>query len=194
MRRAAVIVAVFVVAGAGAGVLWELLWTPPQGVALDDQFVFTSSGLTSSFSGTALHAVIGFATGLLLGAGVAARAGDRELASLGGVVVGSLLAAVVMTVVGTSLGPPDVDEAVQGREDYTLVEQDLRVQGAAAHLGFPAGALLGLGGVFLSLSRRRAHQAEPERTTGVGHASSPDAPHDSPRDPGDRLGEGAPPR
>ncbi len=156
LRRVVVVTALFAVAGVAAGVLWELVWTPPQGVALNDSFSLTSAGLSQAFSGTALYALIASVTGLLLGAGAALRYDGAELVTLLAVAVGALVAAPLMAVVGVALGPPDADEAARGVEDYTLVQQDLRVEGVGAYLAFPSGALLGAGGVYLSLSRRRS--------------------------------------
>lgn len=167
-RRIAVAVGLSLVVGALAGVAWELLWTAPRGVALDDRFTFTSSGLGQTFSGTALYVILGFAAGLLLGAGAALRADGAELVTLAALVVGSCAASAVMAAVGIALGPPDADQAARGKADYTPVEQELRIEGVAAYAALPSGALLGAGGVFLSLSRRRAENREDADTRRSG--------------------------
>jgi hypothetical protein len=156
LRRVAGVTALCVVAGALAGVAWELAWTPPQGIALDGSFALTSAGLPDAFDGTALYAVLATATGLLLGVGVTLRSDGAELVTLLALAVGSLVAAPVMALVGSTLGPPDPDEAARDLPDYTLVQQALRVEGVGAYLALPSGALLGAGGVYLSLSRRRS--------------------------------------
>lgn len=155
-RRVALVVGLFLASGVVSGFVWELLWTPPQGVALEGSFSLTSAGLTQAFSGTALYALVGGAAGLLLGAAVALRADGAELVMLGAIALGAVGAAPVMALVGAALGPPDADEASRGQEDFTLIQQELRVEGAGAYAAYPSGALLGAGVVFLSLSRRRS--------------------------------------
>lgn len=193
-RRAVVVVAVLVAGGAVAGVVWELLWTPPPGVALAERFSLTSSGLTESFAGTALYVLVAVATGLLLGAVVALRADGAELVTLGAVVLGSLLAAAVMAVVGAALGPPDADDAARGLEDYAPLRQDLRIEGVGPYLAFPSGALLGAGTVFLSLSRGSSSRHR-RRGAGPAHPDpEPDGGRERRDDPTAGLGEKAPPR
>lgn len=174
VRRAAAVVGLFLVAGALAGVVWELLWTPPSGIVLEGQFSLTSSGMTQTFGGTALYALIGGLGGLVLGAAAALRADGAELLTLAAVAVGALLAVPVMALVGVTLGPPDADEAARGQEDYTLLQQDLRVEGAGAYLAFPSGALLGAAGVFLALSRRGGDETGPSPDPRGGHRSGDD--------------------
>lgn len=186
VRHAAGVVGALGVAGALAGVVWELIWTPPAGVVVEDEFVLTSLGLTQSFDGTALYALVAVATGLLVGAAAALLADGAELDTLVAVALGSLLAAAVMAVVGAALGPPDAGAAARDLEDYTLLPQDLRIEGVGAYLAFPSGALLGAGSVFLSRSRRQqGGRRLPSDQTG-GHRSG--------EDPGDSGGAGGGPR
>ena len=145
---------VAVVAGALAGVLWWALWSPPLGVALQGEFVYTSGGLPGAFDGTAIYALVAAGLGLLLGLAVALRSDGRELAGLVLVAAATAVAAAVMAVTGGLLGPPDADAEARGQADYTAVEGDLHVDGVGAYLAAPIFGLLGAGGVFLGLAAR----------------------------------------
>lgn len=145
--------------GAVCGVVWEWWWTPPAGVAVDGDFVFTSAGLRDGFSGTGRYVLVASAGGLLLGALAALRGDGREVPVLLALVVASALAGAVAGGVGTALGPPDAEARAAGLDDYEPLVQDLSVQGAAAWLTFPTAAVLAAAVVFLVLTRRR----HPER-------------------------------
>ena len=66
VRRVAVVLAVFLVAGAGAGVLWERLWDAPEGLTFKGQWYLEPAGPDYSFSGIALFVMIAFPLGLVL--------------------------------------------------------------------------------------------------------------------------------
>lgn len=169
--RVARVAALFALVGVLAGVVWELIWTPPQGVAISGQFVLTSEGLSQTFSGTALYAVVALVAGVVLGAVVALVQEGSELLTLLAVAVGGFVAAPVMALVGTWLGPDDADAAARDLPDNTLVEQELRVEGVGAYLAFPSGALLAVGGVFLSLARREDEPSPASGTDDTGPRS-----------------------
>lgn len=152
--RAALIVGAFVVAGVIGGVVWQLIWTPPQGVAIDGELLLDGDGLRSDFSSTALYVLVAAFAGLLVGVLVAVLADGHELLSLAAVAVGSGLAAVVMLQVGQWAGPPDPGPLAAESEDYTRIPDDLDVSGSSAYTALPAGALTGLVVVFVGLSRR----------------------------------------
>lgn len=155
VRRAAVVLVLFAVAGALAGVLWEWLWTPPTGVVLDREFLLDGEGLRSAFSGTALYVLVAAVAGLLLGVGVAVLTDDSELVTLAAVLVGSVLAAWLMYVVGTALGPPDPGPLADRAQDMTRLPDDLQVSGWSPFVAFPSGALVGVTVVFVGLAGRR---------------------------------------
>ncbi|HWI43930.1 MAG TPA: hypothetical protein VNS81_09935 [Nocardioides sp.] len=106
------------VAGAGLGALggwlWWTWWGPaPVGKIYDtaggphwypDPF---DPGVARDFGGTATYVVLGFALALAVGAAGALLTRRREVAGLLGVGVASVLAAVVMSMVGTAQSPPD---------------------------------------------------------------------------------------
>ena len=69
--QAVAIVAIFAVAGALAGAVWEWVWTPPVGVAVHHQWLQDESGLRGDFSATGTYVLVAVAAGLLTGVVVA---------------------------------------------------------------------------------------------------------------------------
>lgn len=162
--RPVLVLVAFVVAGAAAGVVWERLWTPPTGLVVDNTWYLDAEGVQDDFSGTGLYVVVALTAGALLGlvAGLTTR--GHELATLAVVALGSMMAAWVMLLTGTSLGPPDPRPLADGRADYTEVPADLRVVGTVPYIALPAGGLTMLAVCFIGLngSRRRASHGEPD--------------------------------
>lgn len=154
-REVAIIVAGFLVAGALAGVVWQWVWSPPGGFALDGKWVQDGGGLRDSFSGTGTYVVVAAVGGLLLGTLSGLLFDRSELATLLAVAVGALLAGWVMQLVGEALGPPDPDPIARGAEDYTKIPGDLSVLGRSPWVAFPGGALTGLIVVLFGLNGRR---------------------------------------
>jgi hypothetical protein len=155
VRQALLIIGIFVAVGAGCGVLWERLWTAPVGIVFEDKWYLVGPDAVHSFDGTGRYILIAAIAGLLLGT-VLSLAFDRdEVATLVGVAVGSLLAALVMAWVGHLLGPPDPRDLASGKENSTKLSSDLRVEGESPYVAFPAGALTGAVIVWFGLSRRR---------------------------------------
>lgn len=154
LRQVLLVLVVFAVAGALAGVVWEWVWTPPTGVALEQEFLLDGDGLRGEFSGTALYVVIAAVTGLLLGVLVAVLSDRDELATLVVVVAGSALAGWVMLRTGVALGPPDPAPLARAAEDFDPLVDQLGVSGHSPLVAFPGGALLGLIVIFIGLSRR----------------------------------------
>ncbi|QCX27194.1 hypothetical protein [Nocardioides jishulii] len=165
-RRALVLVGLLVVgaaSGALLGVLWELVWTPPTGAAWKGEFYLDRSGLTEEVDATAWFTVIGLVGGLLLG-GLAARfVRSSPLVVLAGVLLGALLQAWVMYLVGHLLGPPDPSALARTAGDWDPIVSDLRLAGVE-HLWWPfastaalapaVGAMISVIGIFLGGTRR----------------------------------------
>lgn len=155
VRQALLIVGIFVAVGAGCGVLWERLWTAPVGIVYEDKWYLIGPDAVHSFDGTGRYILIAAIAGLLLGT-VLSLAFDRdEVATLIGIAVGSVLAALLMAWLGNQLGPPDPRELAAGKEDRTELSSDLRVEGRSPYVAFPAGALTGAVIVWFGLSRRQ---------------------------------------
>lgn len=160
VRQLVLVVVAFAVVGALAGVVWEWVWTPPEGVAYQGEWLLDIDGLRSDFSSTGLYVVIGTAAGLLTGALVGVVFPHREVASLVGVVLGSALAAWLMLRVGHALGPPDPRPLAAAADDYVRFPSDLRVVGRSPWVALPSGALSGWL-VCLIITFHRAVPASP---------------------------------
>ncbi|WP_439936306.1 hypothetical protein ACS3YM_10060 [Nocardia sp. N13] len=159
--RVAVVLTAFLVAGAGAGVLWERLWDAPDGLTYQGQWYLEPAGPDYSFSGIALFVVIAFPLGLVL-AVLAGLRRDHEMATVAAVLVGACLAGVLMYVVGSSLGPNDPQALAAGKPDYTPLSGGLGLTApdpdrepwhSTALVAFPMGAMAGLVGTYLLGSR-----------------------------------------
>jgi peptidoglycan/LPS O-acetylase OafA/YrhL len=162
VTRVAVVLVGFLVAGAGAGVLWERLWDAPDGLTYQGQWYLEPAGPDYSFSGIALFVMIAFPLGLVL-AVLAGTRRDHEVATVLAVLVGACLAGVVMYVVGTSLGPGDPQALAAGKPDYTPLSGGLGLTApdpdrepwhSTALVAFPMGAMAGLVATYLLGSRR----------------------------------------
>ena len=146
------LVAGFAAVGAGCGWLWEWLWDAPGGVVANHVWFPDpwDQGQRADFTGTGLYVVIALAAGLLLGGLAASRARGRELVTLGAVTLGSVLAAVLMHVIGTQLAPGDPTRLARHLADGARLPGTLRLRGWASFGAFPVGALLPLAVVFLT--------------------------------------------
>lgn len=162
--RLAIVLAVFLVAGAAAGVLWERLWDAPAGLTFKGQWFLEPAGPDFSFEGIALFVVIAFPLGLVL-ALLAGIRRDHEVATVLTVLVAASLAGVVMYAVGSSLGPSDPQALAAGQPDYTPISGDLGLTApdrgrvpyhSTALVALPAGAMTGLVGIYLLGSSRLA--------------------------------------
>ncbi len=157
LTHLALVVVGFVVAGAGAGVLWERLSEPTAGLTFDDQWYLEPAGPDVAFQAIALFVLIAFPLGLVLAALVGLR-GDDEMATVVTVLLAATVAGIVMYAVGNSLGPADPQALAAGAPDYTPLPGDLGLTApdrgrtawhSTALVAFPAGAMTGLVGVFL---------------------------------------------
>jgi hypothetical protein len=150
------VVAALAAVGALAGVLWQWVWTPTIGVVVDHRWTAGDAlGLQHEFSGTGWYVIVALVAGLVAGTAVALLADRVPLLTLAAVVVGSALAAWLMLVVGTALGPPDPDVAARTADDGTRLPMQLTVTGRSPWLALPSGALIGLLVVFIGLSPRQ---------------------------------------
>ncbi|GAA1919880.1 hypothetical protein [Nocardioides hwasunensis] len=161
LRRLVLVAAMFLLAGALGGVLWEWLWKPPTGLTYQGTWFLEPAGPDVSFEGVALFVVIAFPLGLLLAvlAGVWSR---HEVATTLTVLVAASAAGVLMYAVGHALGPTDPQTLAAAKPDYTTLPADIglsapdRGQSAwlsTALLALPSGAMTGLVGTYLFGSR-----------------------------------------
>jgi hypothetical protein len=156
--RLVLLVVGFAVAGVLAGVLWEAFWSPPSGFVVEEVWHLDNEGVQKDFSGTGLYVLVALPTGILMGVVSAVTARTHEVATLVAVVVGSSIAAALMSVTGHALGPPDPRPLAGGEEDLTAIPSDLRVVGTTPYAALPAGALTGLAVCFVGLHGSRRNQ------------------------------------
>jgi len=154
--QAGIVVVVFAVLGALAGVVWEWVWTPPVGVVIDHKWLMGLASLRAEFSATGVYVVVASIAGLLIGTLCSLVLDRAELVTLAAVLVGSVLAGWVMVQVGQALGPPDPRELAQTAQNGTRLPSNLRIAGTSPYVAFPAGATLGLAVVLLGLTKRHA--------------------------------------
>lgn len=164
--RAIVVLVLFMVAGAGAGVLWERLWDAPAGMTFQGEWFLEPAGPDVSFGGVALFVLIAFPLGIVLAVLAGLRRG-HEVATVVTVLLAAGLAGIVMYAVGSSLGPGDPQALAVGTPDFTPISGDLELtapdgEGApyrsTALVALPAGAMTGLVAMYLFGSRGMARR------------------------------------
>jgi hypothetical protein len=155
--QAAVVVAVFAVAGLVCGLLWEAWWTPAQGGVVKHVWYPLSFDRAepTEFAGTGWYVAISIVAGAVLGALAAWRLDRAELVTLAAVVVGGLVAALVMRTVGLHRGPADPQRIAKTAADGTRLPSQLRLASWWLIAAFPGAAMSGLSIVFLLVSKRR---------------------------------------
>ena len=150
-----IVVASLAAVGALAGVVWQWIWTPVVGVVVDHRWTAGDAlGLQHEFSGTGWYVVVGTAAGLVAGVVIALLAHRMPVLTLVAVVIGSVLGAWLMLVVGTALGPSDPTVLAKTAADGTRLPMELSVSGHSPWISLPTGALVGLLLVFIGLSPR----------------------------------------
>lgn len=164
LARVLVLVGVGLLAGVVAGLVWQWIWTPPTGAAWQGKFYLDPVGVRREVSATGWFTVIGLLVGIAVGSVAAYLSRTREVATLVGVLLGSLLLAWAMLVVGHLTGPPDPHELARTTGDWEPIVSDLRLAGvddvwrpygSSALLAPAVGALIGLVGIFFGGARRR---------------------------------------
>ena len=158
-----IVIASLAAVGALAGVVWQWAWTPTVGVAVDHRWSAGDAlGLQHEFSGTGWYVVVGMVAGLVSGVVIALLAHRVPVLTLAAVVIGSVLGAWLMLVVGTALGPSDPTVLAKTAADGTRLPMELSVSGHSPFIALPAGALLGLCVVFVGLSPRTRPEPQPD--------------------------------
>lgn len=159
--------------GAVAGAVWEWVWTPPVNVIHDHQVFYSSyESLRRVFSGTGLYAVVAAVASVLITLAVCLLSRGRELLTLVTVLVGSVIAAVLMRLVGGVLGPDDPLQVAKTTANSDHVLGRLTVEGFSAYLVWPMVSLFVLALVFFAVpghqvpGLRRTQAADPRATVG----------------------------
>lgn len=162
LRWGALVVTVFLVAGVGAGFLWERL-AAPVAVSVKDGRPYRYLDVSGTFDQVGVFIVITGALGLVLGVGFAALGRRRYRTTTPTVLLGSLLAAPVAYLVGRALGPET--PAGSGNPEGVTLLLPLSLRGLnqdspltplpdSTLLVCALLAMVGLAGVFLCLPSR----------------------------------------
>ncbi|MFZ2016128.1 MAG: hypothetical protein WAV00_20100 [Nocardioides sp.] len=141
-RFAIAVLAAYVVVGALAGAVWEWVWTPPAQFVQQHQLYYVDySALRRVFDGTGLYVLVAAIASALVALVVCVVTRRHELLTLGLVILGSVLAALVMRQVGYALGPPDPAIAAAHAADGTRLRDHLQVAGVTPLLVWPMTSL-----------------------------------------------------
>ncbi|WP_139175469.1 hypothetical protein [Nocardioides lianchengensis] len=159
--QAVAVVALFAALGLGAGWLWFRIWDAPPGVVSDhtwypDPYM---PGQAAEFDAVAIYVLVALAAGVLGGVVCAFLLARAEVVTVAAVAVGSALAAWLMALVGSALGPADPDVLAKTAEDGTKLSGDLVLTGVSPYVALPLGALGAVLVVFLATPGHRP--AEP---------------------------------
>ena len=150
-RDAAIVLGTFLVLGVLGGLLWWALVSPAEFTKFTSGGEMAENELSKQFGADGWFVVIGFLAGLVAGLVLTAwRTRDPLLTSLL-LVVGAVVAASAMTLVGGWLGPGDTDQALRAAAVGGRVPEPLDVDTITVYLGWPIGALAGA--LFVLLGR-----------------------------------------
>lgn len=142
-RDAAVVLGAYLLVGVGCGVLWWLAVDPATFTKVDGRGSMGELDLGKRFNADGWYVVIGVLAGLVSGLVLTAWRSRDFLLTTGLVVLGSGLAAAVMTWTGHALGPGETDAALEAASAGEQVPTQLSVTAKAAYLVWPLGALVG---------------------------------------------------
>lgn len=157
MGQGLAVLALFAGLGAAAGWVWFRLWDSPPGVVADhtwypDPYM---PGQRADFDAIALYVLVALGAGLVGGVVCALLLDRSEVVTVVAVAAGSCLAAWLMAVVGTDLGPADPEVLARTAADGTKLSGDLALTGFSPYIALPFGALFALVVVFLATVGRR---------------------------------------
>jgi hypothetical protein len=155
-RDAAVVIGVLLVLAVLCGVLWWQVVPPAEFTKLANGGAMDEDQLSRRFGAdgwyVALAVPTGFVAGLLLSWW---RARDALLTSAA-LLVGSVLAAAVMALVGHLLGPADPRAALAAAKVGARVPERLDVDTVIVYLAWPVGVLAGALVILLGRDRTPA--------------------------------------
>lgn len=174
-RVVLVVVAVAAGLGAAGGWLWYQWWGPPnQGSIYNTAdgpmwYDLTDHGFAHQFDGPAQYAVIALGFGAVIGV-LAAVLGRRQVfAALAAAIVGTVLAAYLAWLVGTTMSPPDPQryataDNVCEKEPCEQYPAAIEVSGWTPFLCWPLGALAAFSAtIFVQGSARELRRREADQ-------------------------------
>jgi hypothetical protein len=142
-RDALIVLASFVVLGVLCGVLWSVVVTPAEFTKLANGGAMGEEDLGKKFGADGWYVVIAVLAGLLAGLVLSWWRSRDPVVNAGLLVVGSVVAAALMAVVGHLLGPGDPEAALRAAKLGAKVPERLDVDTLVAYLAWPVGALAG---------------------------------------------------
>ncbi len=174
-RDAVVVLAVLLVLGALAGVLWSLVVTPAEFTKLAQGAQMGEDQLGRQFGADGWYVVIAVLTGLVAGVVLSWwRAGSVAVTTVA-LLVGAVVAAVAMALVGHLLGPPDPKGALAVAKVGATVPEALDVgmgpvwpltdylkDTLAVYLAWPVGVLVGVLLVLVGTGRDEDRASGPD--------------------------------
>jgi hypothetical protein len=138
------VLATYLALGVVGGLLWWLLCDPALfTVTRDGGVAMGEAELSKRFDPDAWYAVIAAVLGLVSGVAVTWWRSRDPLLTIALVLVGSAVAAAVMTVVGGWLGPTDPETLAAGAQAGARLPAPLTVDAPGAYVVWPVAALLG---------------------------------------------------
>lgn len=164
---ALVVVVVMILVGAVAGVVWYLVVSPAQFTKLADGAAMNEDALGQQFGADGWYVLIALVAGALAGAALTWWRSRDVAWTVAGLLVGAVLAAAAMAVVGLLLGPPDPRSALRAAKVGARVSERLDVgEGGSSswwaylrdtvviYLCWPIGVLAGTLAVLVARPRR----------------------------------------
>jgi hypothetical protein len=144
----------YALVGLIAGVVWEVIWAPPDQVVQQHQvYPADYQALRRIFTGTGLYVLIAASASALTALVISLLTRRRELVVLFAVAVGSCAAAGVMREVGISRGPVDPTTLAASTANGVHLPGALDVTGFSPYLVWPMMSLLVLSLVFFAWPR-----------------------------------------
>jgi hypothetical protein len=125
------------------GVLWWLLTDPAEFTRLQEGGSMTEVELGQRFSADGTFVVVALALGLVAGVGLSWWRSRDPLLTSALLLLGAVLAAGVMTLVGHLIGPGDTGSALQAAAVGASVPEPLGVDVWTVYLAWPVAVLGG---------------------------------------------------
>src|SRR4051812_29298038 len=138
-----VVLGIFVVLGLLTGVLWWLLAPSPEFTKVRGGGTMDEVGLGRQFGAVAWYVAIATMTGLISGIALTWWRDRDPLLLSGLLLIGSVVAALLMGLVGHALGPGDPQAVLATARIGTKVPDQLHVEAHAAYLAWPVSVLVG---------------------------------------------------
>jgi hypothetical protein len=155
-RDVAAVLGVLAVLGILCGVLWSLVVTPAEFTRLPNGLAMNETALGAQFGADGWYAVIAVIAAFLAGIVLTSWRSRDALWTAALLVLGAVVAAVLMAVVGHLLGPPDPRDALAAAKVGTKVPESLSLgvrpltpfwpylkETVTFYLAWPVGALAG---------------------------------------------------